>query len=107
MLTIFLSGVSYGAIAILGNNLVVKISSSENRGLSNSLNNLAQSTAPRSLLLTTPLIELYSFIPISLIGGITALILIIPTFYLKKMKNKPPSLFLRYFYLLEYNLLQI
>ncbi|MCK5403559.1 MFS transporter, partial [Candidatus Bathyarchaeota archaeon] len=83
ILIMFLSGISYGAIAILGSTIVARNSSSENRGIANSLYNLAQSTSPIVLLFTTPLIDIYGFTSIFLIGGIIGLISIIPTFLQK------------------------
>ena len=83
ILIMFLSGISYGAIAILGSTIVARNSSSENRGIANSLYNFAQSTSPIVLLFTTPLIDIYGFTPIFLIGGIIGLTSIIPTFLQK------------------------
>jgi DHA1 family multidrug resistance protein-like MFS transporter len=83
MLIMFFSGISYGAIAILGNTLIARNSSSDNRGVANSLYNFAQSTAPIMLLFATPLIDLYGFTPIFLIGGIIGLISVVPTFFQK------------------------
>jgi MFS family permease len=87
MLIMFLSGISYGAIAILGNILVTRNSSSENRGVANSIYNFAQSTSPILLLFATPLIDIYGFMPIFLIGGISGLIAILPTFLQKTGDN--------------------
>jgi len=74
----FLSGVSFGATMILGSTLVVMNSTPGNRGLANSLYNIAQSTGNITKILTSPLVDNFGLIPVFLTGGIAALTSTIP-----------------------------
>ncbi len=74
----FLSGISYGATSILGSTLVSDISTPENRGLANSLYNLAQSTGNITKLVTSPIADIFGLAYVFFIGGIAGLISAIP-----------------------------
>lgn len=75
----FLSGISYGATSILGSTLVSNISTPENRGLANSLYNLAQSTGNITKLGTSPIADIFGLAYVFFIGGLAGLISAIPT----------------------------
>jgi len=79
----FLSGISYGATSILGNTLISNISTPENRGLANSLYNLAQSTGNITKLVTTPIADIFGLAYVFFIGGIVGLISAIPPIFNK------------------------
>ena len=88
VLILFLSGVSYGATAILGNILVSKISTGENRGVANSLYNLSQSTGNITKLLTPPIADILGLTSVFIVGGVCGLIAVIPPLL---RKVEPPS----------------
>ncbi|UCH01331.1 MAG: MFS transporter [Candidatus Bathyarchaeota archaeon] len=70
VLILFLAGISYGATAILGNTLVIQNSTTENRGVANSLYNVAQSSGNITNILTSPIADTLGLIPVFLLGGI-------------------------------------
>jgi MFS family permease len=82
----FFSGISYGATSILGNTLVSNISTPENRGIANSLYNLAQSTGNITKLITTPIADILGLTYVFLIGGIVGLTSAIPPLFKKTGK---------------------
>lgn len=86
ILILFLAGVSYGATAILGNTLVNQNSTTENRGVANSLYNVAQSSGNITNILTSPIADTLGLIPIFLLGGITCFTSII-SMLVYKTKN--------------------
>jgi len=70
VLILFLAGISYGATAILGNTLVIQNSTTENRGVANSLYNVAQSGGNITNILTSPIADTLGLIPVFLLGGV-------------------------------------
>lgn len=84
-LAIILSGISYGSIRILGATLIAKQTTTRNRGLANSLYNVAISTGDITRTLTAPIVELVGIKPVFLLATISALTSTIPA---KKLRNK-------------------
>jgi MFS family permease len=86
---LFISGISYGALAILGNSLVAQSSTRENRGIANSLYNIAQSTGNITNVFTSPLADTLGLAPIFILGGVSAVSSIIPVMMSKlpKIRN--------------------
>jgi len=84
----FVSGISYGATSILGNTLVANISTPENRGIANSLYNLAQSTGNITKLVTTPIADIFGLTYVFIIGGIVGLTSAIPPLLKKTGTDK-------------------
>jgi len=78
VLVLFTSGLSYGATAILGNTLIARNSTSQNRGVANSLYTFAQSTGNFTLIFTSPIADGLGFVPMFLISGATALLATTP-----------------------------
>jgi MFS family permease len=74
----FLSGLSYGAVAILGSTFVAQLSTPANRGIANSLYNIAQSTGNITKLATTPVAEAYGLPALFVVGGVTAFAALAP-----------------------------
>ena len=83
VLIFFFSGISYGATSILGNTLVSNISTPENRGIANSLYNLAQSTGNITKLVTTPIADSLGLTYVFIIGGIAGFTSAIPAIFKK------------------------
>ncbi len=75
-----LSGVSYGATRILGTILVAVESEPRNRGIANSLYDVAQSTGNIANILTSTLAETQGLTPVFLLGGASALSATLPVF---------------------------
>ncbi len=70
----FLEGTSYGATRIMQNVLVANVSSSQNRGVANSVNQLFQSAAGLTRIFTTPIVDYAGFSPVFVLAGISAFI---------------------------------
>jgi MFS family permease len=79
----FLSGLSYGATSILGSTLVSNISTPENRGIANSLYNLAQSTGNITKLVTSPIADIFGLTSVFFFGGLVGLLSAIPPLFKK------------------------
>ncbi|MCW4037679.1 MAG: MFS transporter [Candidatus Bathyarchaeota archaeon] len=79
----FLSGLSYGATSILGSTLVSNISTPENRGIANSLYNLAQSTGNITKLVTSPIADIFGLTYVFFFGGLMGLLSAIPPLFKK------------------------
>jgi MFS family permease len=79
----FLSGLSYGATSILGSTLVSNISTPENRGIANSLYNLAQSTGNITKLVTSPIADIFGLTYVFFFGGLMGLFSAIPPLFKK------------------------
>lgn len=79
VLIIFLFGISFGAVRILSSTLVAKNSTPENRGIANSLLNVAMSTGNITQIFTSPIATSLGFTPVFILGGLTALTSIIPS----------------------------
>jgi MFS family permease len=79
----FLSGLSYGATSILGSTLVSNLSTPENRGIANSLYNLAQSTGNITKLVTSPIADLFGLTYVFFFGGLVGLLSAIPPLFKK------------------------
>jgi len=87
---LFLSGLSYGATAILGNTLVIYHSTAEHRGIANSLYNLSQSVGNVMKIVTSPIAEIFGLAFVFVIGGISGLIAaLLPLF--RKVEPSPSS----------------
>jgi len=84
-LAIILSGISYGSVRILGATLIAKQTTTRNRGLANSLYNVAISAGDITRTLTAPIVDLLGIKPVFLLATITALASTLPA---KKLKNK-------------------
>lgn len=74
ILILFLSGISYGATAILGNILVAKSSTHENRGIANSIYNTAQGIGNLTKVITSPIVDAFGLGFVFILGGVSALI---------------------------------
>lgn len=74
----FLVGVCHGATMILGSTLVAALSKPGNRGIANSIHNVAQSTGRITQIITSPIAESYGFTPVFLLGGISAFTATLP-----------------------------
>ncbi len=74
----FLTGLCHGATMILGSTLVVAESKPENRGVANSIYNVAQSTGQITQIITTPIAETQGLTPVFLLGGISAVTATLP-----------------------------
>ncbi len=70
----FLEGISYGATRIMQNVLVANVSTPENRGVANSVNQLFQSAANFSRIFTTPLVDTMGFSPVFILASSAAFI---------------------------------
>jgi MFS family permease len=79
----FLSGVSFGATMILGSTLVARNSTLSNRGIANSVYNMAQSAGMLAVIITSPVADSFGFAPVFLLGGVTALLAAIPILFHK------------------------
>jgi MFS family permease len=88
---LFTSGLSYGAFAILGNFLVARYSTPVNRGVANSLYNIAQSTGNITNVFTSSIADTLGLTPIFIVGGISAITSIIPLLMSDRSKDKNPS----------------
>jgi sugar phosphate permease len=86
VLILFLSGVSYGAVRILGLLLIAKNSTSKNRGLANSLHHAAEGAGSFTKILTSPIAETQGITPVFIIGGITGLIATVPILLRKTVR---------------------
>lgn len=78
MLVSLLDGISYGATRIMQNVLVANISTPENRGVANSLNEVAMSTGFIMISVTSPIVDISGFTPVFILGGIAVFIAAIP-----------------------------
>jgi MFS family permease len=87
---LFLSGLSYGATAILGNTLVIYHSTAQHRGIANSLYNLSQSVGNVMKIVTSPIAEIFGLAVVFAIGGICGLIAALPPL-LRKVEPSPSS----------------
>ena len=76
---LFLSGLSYGAISILGNVFVARSATTHNRGVATSLYNVASSTGNITKIVTTPLAESWGLLSVFILGGITAFVALLPS----------------------------
>jgi MFS family permease len=83
ILVIFLMGVSFGAYRILTTTLVANNSVPENRGIANSILDFSGSAGNLTNIFTSSLAEQFGLVPVFILGGITCLITIIPTFWRK------------------------
>jgi MFS family permease len=86
IIILFLSGISYGATAILGNIYVAKTSSHANRGIANSIYNTAQGIGNITKIITAPIVDSIGLWAVFLLGGVTALTSTVPVL-LKKIKE--------------------
>jgi MFS family permease len=86
IIILFLSGISYGATAILGNIFVAKTSTHENRGIANSIYNTAQGIGNITKIITAPIVDALGLWAVFLLGGLTALLSTVPVL-LKKIKD--------------------
>ena len=75
----FLSGLSYGAISILGNVFVARTATAQNRGVATSLYNVASSTGNITKIATTPLAESWGLLSVFVLGGVTAFLALLPS----------------------------
>lgn len=75
----FLSGLSYGAISILGNVFVARSATAQNRGVATSLYNVASSTGNITKIVTTPLAESWGLLSDFVLGGVTAFVAVLPS----------------------------
>jgi len=73
-----LVGVCHGATMILGSTIVAAISTPRNRGIANSIHNVAQSTGQITQIITSPIAESYGFTPVFFLGGISAFMATLP-----------------------------
>ncbi len=76
--SLVLAGISYGAVRILGATVIAKRSTPENRGVANSLYNVAISSGNIFRTFTAPMADLYGIASIFLLAAITAMASIIP-----------------------------
>ena len=63
---------------VMGSTLVALHSTSGNRGVANSLYNIAQSTGNITKILTSPIVETQGLSPVFLLSGATAFLATIP-----------------------------
>lgn len=77
-LIFFLQGISYGATRTMQNVLVANVTSPENRGVANSINQLFMSTATFTNILTTPIVDALGFPSMFILAGIAALVAAVP-----------------------------
>ena len=82
ILSIFLSGLSYGAVMSLGSTLVSISSSIENRGVANSIYMAFNGIGRILNIVTTPIADTYGNVTLFMVGGFCALGAIIPTLFL-------------------------
>lgn len=75
----FLSGLSYGAISILGNVFVARSATAQNRGVATSLYNVASSTGNITKIVTTPLAESWGLLSVFILGGVSAIVALLPS----------------------------
>jgi len=73
-----MNGICHGATMSLGSTLVAGETKTENRGVANSLYNVAQSTGGIMNVLTSPIAENQGLIPVFILGGISALLAALP-----------------------------
>jgi len=83
VLSIFLSGLSYGAVMSLGSTLVSLSSNLENRGVANSVYMASIGVARIIMLVTTPIAETFGNAAVFLLGGACALAAVMPTLFYK------------------------
>ncbi len=84
ILVLLVSGLSFGAVRILSSALVAKISTSKNRGLANSLLNVAMSMGNITNIVTSPVADTLGLTPVFLLGGVSTLIATTLAFLRKK-----------------------
>ncbi len=89
VLSIFLSGLSYGAVMSLGSTLVSISSTLKNRGVANSIYMASNGMGRIMNMITTPIAETYGNAAIFIVGSLCALGALIPTltYKLKKKNN--------------------
>ncbi|MGD2201594.1 MAG: MFS transporter [Candidatus Bathyarchaeota archaeon] len=87
IIALMIAGVSYGAVRILGATDIARLSTKENRGVANSLYNVAISSGNIIRTVTAPLAELFGIIPLFLLATITAMASIIPVTKMKEQSN--------------------
>ena len=87
ILSIFLSGLSYGAVMSLGSTLVSISSSIENRGVANSIYMAFNGIGRILNMVTTPIADTYGNVTLFMVGGFLALGSIIPTLFYKIKKS--------------------
>jgi MFS family permease len=75
----FISGISFGAVMVLGSTLIAKNSTQETRGVANSLYNIAQSVGSITTIITPLLVTTFGLISVFILGGATALAATLPT----------------------------
>jgi MFS family permease len=75
---IFFSGVSYGAVRILTSVLVADNSTPKNRGVANSVFQLAMGTGRITNIFTTPIVETLGYAPTFILGGTIGLVAALP-----------------------------
>jgi MFS family permease len=85
--SIFLAGLSYGAVMSLGSTLISISSTLENRGIANSIYMAANGMGRIVNMITTPIAEMYGNATLFLVGGTCAVIALFPTLFYK-IKNK-------------------
>ena len=79
----FLYGVSFGATMVLGYTLVTSDSTPSSRGTANAIYSVFQSIGSLAVVFTSSLAETVGLAPVFLIGGVAALLSIIPIFLRK------------------------
>jgi len=87
VLSIFLAGLSYGAVMSLGSTLISISSTLENRGVANSVYMASNGMGRIVNMVTTPIAETYGNAAIFLVGSVCALGALIPTLLYKIKKS--------------------
>ncbi len=83
VLVLFLMGVSFGAYRILTTTLVANNSVPENRGIANSILDFSGSAGNLTNIVTSSLVEQFGIVPVFILGGLTCVSTIIPTYWRK------------------------
>ena len=78
VLVFFLAGTSFGAVRIFETVSIANISTSENRGVANSIAQVSSSMGNLAKIATTPIVEVSGIIPVFILAGVIGFCSAIP-----------------------------